>query len=209
MHRLSHLAILSVPFLFGCPSGTPRPEASAPSVHLRAPSPPGADVTLTSAAFRDPRPEGATERVLGEDKELRELFEEPPLDRRPLERDERIREGRRLYQESCAQCHQEAGTGVEGLFPPLAESDFLVEDKERAIRIVLNGLSGKVLVKGRLYDAFMPSLHQLDDDEIANVLTFALSSWGNDGDTVTADDVAEVRARVRGEWREPPPERAE
>ena len=71
------------------------------------------------------------------------------------------------------------------MFPPLAKSDFLVADRKRAIGIALNGLTGPVTVNGATYNSVMPPMSQLNDDEIANILTFALNSWGNNGGVVT------------------------
>jgi nitrite reductase (NO-forming) len=67
-------------------------------------------------------------------------------------------------------------------------------DARRATEIVLNGLTGPVTVNGSPYNSVMPPMSQLNDDEIANILTFALNNWGNEGGVVRAGDVAEVRA---------------
>ena len=212
MPRPALLVLIASASLFACSTEPPAETSltpARPSIHLARHQAPESgsegEVTFTSALSRPMLPSSATEQLLSE---LDESFEEPPLRGSELDVEERVRSGRVLYQQSCASCHQEAGQGVPDLFPPLQESDFLVEDEERAIRIVLNGLAGKVLVNGRIYDALMPSHHQLEDDEIASILTFVLRSWGNDGDGVTSEEVSEVRQRVRDEWREPPPERA-
>jgi nitrite reductase (NO-forming) len=67
-------------------------------------------------------------------------------------------------------------------------------DARRATEIVLNGLTGPVTVNSSAYDSVMPPMSQLNDDEIANILTFALNNWGNEGDAVSSDEVAEIRA---------------
>ena len=82
------------------------------------------------------------------------------------------------------------------MFPPLAKSDFLMADKERAIGIVLNGLTGPVTVNGAEFNSVMPPMSQLNDDEIANILTFVTNSWGNTSDPITAAQVAAVRAKT-------------
>jgi nitrite reductase (NO-forming) len=66
-------------------------------------------------------------------------------------------------------------------------------DKQRAIGIVLNGLHGKVTVNGNPFDSVMPPMSQLNDDELANILTFVRNSWGNSGETVSADEVKKLR----------------
>jgi nitrite reductase (NO-forming) len=101
--------------------------------------------------------------------------------------------GRALYQGTCSACHQTNGNGIASVFPPLAKSDYLMADKQRAISVVLNGLSGKVTVNGSEYNSVMPPMSQLNDDEIANILTFVRNSWGNEGEAVSADEVAKVR----------------
>jgi nitrite reductase (NO-forming) len=99
-----------------------------------------------------------------------------------------------LFKGTCSACHQDKGQGIDGVFPPLAQSDYLVADKTRAIRVVLNGLSGAVTVNGKAYNSVMPPMSQLNDDEVANILTFALNSWGNSAGAVTAAEVKAVRA---------------
>ena len=81
------------------------------------------------------------------------------------------------------------------MFPPLAKSDFLAADVKRAIGIPLRGLTGKITVNGTPYDSVMPPMSQLNDDEVANILTFVLNSWDNPGGRVSADDVKKSRAQ--------------
>ncbi|MDP2304712.1 MAG: copper-containing nitrite reductase [Pseudomonadota bacterium] len=111
-----------------------------------------------------------------------------------LSKEAQVQAGGALFAGTCSACHQSSGAGIEGVFPPLAGSDFLLADKERAIGIVINGLSGPVTVNGKDYTSVMPPMSQLNDDEVANILTFALNSWGNDGGRVTHAEVAKVRA---------------
>ena len=80
------------------------------------------------------------------------------------------------------------------MFPPLAKSDFLAADLKRAIGIALNGRTGPVTVNGRNYDSVMPPMSQLNDDEVANIVTYVLNSWGNPGGRIEAAEVAKVRA---------------
>lgn len=101
--------------------------------------------------------------------------------------------GKALYQGTCSVCHQQDGAGLPGVFPPLAKSDFLAADPKRAIGIVLNGLSGPVKVNGRDYASVMPPMSQLNDDEIANILTYVLNTWENPGGRVGKDEVTAVR----------------
>ena len=109
---------------------------------------------------------------------------------------QQISAGEALYNGTCSVCHQSNGAGLANVFPPLAASDYLNADKNRAIEVVLNGLSGKVMVNAVGYDSMMPPMSQLNDDEVANILSFALNSWGNKGGRVSAAEVAKVRAET-------------
>ena len=105
-----------------------------------------------------------------------------------------IAAGKALYAGTCSTCHQPEGKGIPAVFPPLAGSDFLNADKTRAVGIVLNGLSGKVTVNGADYNSVMPPMSQLRDDEIANILTYVLNSFGNGGGSVSTEQVKTTRA---------------
>ncbi|MBA3854379.1 MAG: nitrite reductase, copper-containing [Gemmatimonas sp.] len=108
-------------------------------------------------------------------------------------RAEQIAMGERVFAQNCAACHQPNGSGLAGAFPPLAASDFLNADPKRAIGVVLHGLSGPVTVNGVQYNSLMPAL-SLNDEDIANVLTYVYSQWGNNGTRVTPDQVKAARA---------------
>lgn len=117
------------------------------------------------------------------------------------EREARMEAGRESYQAYCQSCHQKDGSGLEGVFPPLAGSDYLMDDRGRAIEIVLGGLSGPIEVNGVTYDAVMPHLNYLENPEIASILSYVLNAWGNEGGEVTVDEVAAHRQLLadRGE----------
>jgi nitrite reductase (NO-forming) len=106
---------------------------------------------------------------------------------------ERIQRGQHVYASICAACHQPTGQGIETAFPPLAKSDFLNADKQRAINIVLKGLSGPVTVNGKSFNSVMPSLG-LSDEDVANALTYVYSSWHNAGHDVNATEVKAARS---------------
>ncbi len=111
-----------------------------------------------------------------------------------LQRDTQVAAGQALFNGTCSTCHQANGAGLEGIFPPLAASDFLTQPSAAAIGVVVNGLSGKVTVNGKDYTSVMPPMSQLNDDEVANILTFVYANWSNDGRVVTPAEVAAVRA---------------
>ena len=109
-------------------------------------------------------------------------------------------QGNEIYSAICLPCHQAGGTGVEGKYPPLAGSEWPVKDAGIPARIVLNGLEGPIQVKGKSFLNQMPALGpQLEDDEIAAVLTFVRSSWGNHAEKVSADLVGAVRKQTAGQ----------
>jgi nitrite reductase (NO-forming) len=115
--------------------------------------------------------------------------------------EQQIKAGEALFAGTCSVCHQPSGQGIEGVFPPLAGSDLLATTPKRAIGIALNGLSGTVTVNGKTYNSVMPPMSQLNDDEIANILTYVIHSWGNNGTTVFS--AAEIRDVRQGTTRPP------
>ena len=110
--------------------------------------------------------------------------------------------GKAGYESYCQSCHQPNGEGMAGAFPPLAGADYLLDDPENGIRAVLEGVTGEIVVNGVSYNSVMPHLAYLSDENIAAIVTYTLNSWGNDGGTVSADDVARLRAAVAGEGAE-------
>lgn len=107
--------------------------------------------------------------------------------------DAQIDAGKVLYQGTCSVCHGAQGEGMQGVFPPLADSDFLMADKDRSIEVVLNGLEGPIVVNGETFDSVMPPMSQLSDDEVANILTYVRNAFGNRGDAVTTAEVQHIR----------------
>lgn len=108
-------------------------------------------------------------------------------------KDERIARGKIVYNTVCFACHQPEGQGIPKAFPPLAKSDYLNADPKRAISTVLHGLQGKITVNGETYEGLMPQLG-LNDEQVANALTYVYSQWGNSGTEVLPEAVKEVRA---------------
>ncbi len=106
---------------------------------------------------------------------------------------DRVAQGKRIFDQNCAACHQLNGEGIPAAFPPLAKSDYLLKDKNRAIGVIMNGLQGKVEVNGKVFVGAMPSLG-LSDEHIANVLSYVLNTWGNKGGFVQPADVTKMRA---------------
>ena len=107
---------------------------------------------------------------------------------------ERIADGKSIYAKTCFACHQVTGEGLPNAFPPLAKSDYLNADVNRAIEIVLKGKTGEVVVNGKKYNSVMTA-QTLTDDEVANVLTYVYSTWGNSKKEVTPAMVKAVRSK--------------
>ncbi len=111
-----------------------------------------------------------------------------------LTKEAQVEKGKQIYMGLCFACHQPDGNGLPNVFPPLAKSDFMLADRDRAIRIVLKGLTGPVVVNGKKFDSAMPPQEAaLTDAQIADVLTYVYNSWGNTGDAFTTDQVKASR----------------
>lgn len=102
--------------------------------------------------------------------------------------------GQQVYGAYCSTCHQASGQGLPGAFPPLTGTDWVLGDEGRLIRLVLNGMRGPVEVNGEVYDNVMTAHNFLTDDQIAAVLTYVRTSFGNDAPPVAPETVQAVRA---------------
>ncbi len=114
------------------------------------------------------------------------LFQNPELE-------ESMQRGREIYTDFCVTCHLEKGEGVMGTFPPLAESDYLMKNREASIRGVKYGQQMEIVVNGSTYNSAMPD-PGLEDEEIADVMNYILNSWGNSSDEmVTVEEVEAIQ----------------
>ncbi|HEX6426029.1 MAG TPA: cytochrome c [Niastella sp.] len=104
-----------------------------------------------------------------------------------------IKRGQEVFNATCKNCHQENGQGLPGVYPPLAQSDFLAQDTKRAINIVMNGIDGEIFVNGKKYNLDMPAQKQLSDQQVTDVLNFVRNSWGNKGKAITVNQVTKMR----------------
>ena len=110
--------------------------------------------------------------------------------KKPLEQS--IADGKEIYNDFCVQCHLNNGEGVSGVFPPLAKSDYLLNNIEISIRGLKYGLSGPIVVNGEEYDGVMQN-QGLDNLEIADVMNFILNNWGNEyKEIITENQVANI-----------------
>jgi mono/diheme cytochrome c family protein len=117
----------------------------------------------------------------------------------------REKEGEKVYAAVCSSCHQPNGAGLAGAFPPLAGSDWVAGKPEILAATVLHGLSGPIQVNGISYNGAMPPWGAtLSDDDVANVLTYIRSTWGNSAAAVDPGLVASIRKDhpARAPWTE-------
>jgi len=107
-------------------------------------------------------------------------------------------EGKTLYTTYCSACHAPDGKGANnGAFPPLASSEWLKGSPDRATQIVLHGMTGPVEVLGKAYNLQMPPQGaMLNDKQLASILTYVRSSWGNKESAVTSAQIATARKKT-------------
>ncbi|MGV3663431.1 MAG: DUF7133 domain-containing protein, partial [Prosthecobacter sp.] len=113
--------------------------------------------------------------------------------------------GRTLYASICAGCHQPNGSGLDGIAPPLIDSEWVTGSPERLARIVLHGVRGYITVKKRRHQLDMPPLGALGDEPLAAILTYLRREWEHGAEPVTPDFLKAVRkkeARRTDSWTE-------
>lgn len=114
--------------------------------------------------------------------------------------------GKQTYAGLCTACHQPTGKGLEGLAPPLADSEWVNGDPERIVKVIMHGLRGPIKVKGVAYSYDMPAAGFLTDEQIAGVLTYIRREWDHEAAPVPVDLVQKIRAETKGRtdaWTEP------
>ena len=108
---------------------------------------------------------------------------------------EQLPDGKQVYATTCAACHQATGEGVAGVFPPLAGSEWVTGDEGKLALIILHGVTGPIEVAGETFNGMMPPWGgTMKDADIAAVITYVRSAWGNKAAPVTAAKVASLRA---------------
>jgi mono/diheme cytochrome c family protein len=146
----------------------------------------GLDYSDAPAAKKAVGPEGAQETVVAG----------------PVER------GKKIYSANCATCHQANGEGVAGQYPPVAGSEWVTGSTKRLGMILLKGLEGPMTVKGVQYGSavMQPWEKTLNDQKIADVMTYIRQEWGNTAGPVAPEGVAALRKEIAGRttsYREP------
>jgi len=100
--------------------------------------------------------------------------------------------GQLLYIQHCSNCHQVDGTGLKKLIPPLAGSDYLSNEESQVICGIKYGMEGPIRVNGVTYNFGMPPNQSLTNLEIAEILTYVTTEWGN-----SASDIVKVNQVVK------------
>lgn len=98
-------------------------------------------------------------------------------------------EGKILYENYCANCHQKDGAGLGKLIPPLFESDYMLEDIGRTARIIKYGQNGEIIVNGQAYNQAMPANPKLTNLEIAQIMSYLYNIWGSKQGVIDANAV--------------------
>ncbi|MFW6103809.1 MAG: c-type cytochrome [Bacteroidota bacterium] len=101
--------------------------------------------------------------------------------------------GEQVYNKHCLTCHQKDGSGVPSMYPPVTDNPRVKGDKERLIKIILEGQTGRIEVRGMSYNGVMPPFKNLSDEEVASVLTYMRQNFENDTTAITINEVKAVR----------------
>jgi mono/diheme cytochrome c family protein len=109
-------------------------------------------------------------------------------------------QGKKVYEAVCGICHGMDGKGKPGQAPPLAGSEWVMaKGVNRLIHIPLSGVAGSITVAGKDWNLNMAAMGAaLPDSDLAAVLTYLRSSWGNKAGEVSADDVKKIRDAMGG-----------
>lgn len=108
--------------------------------------------------------------------------------------------GKRVFTTNCAVCHQANGQGMPNVYPPLAGSEWVTDPahEKDMVRIVINGLQGPITVAGKQFNNVMAPMGHLNDQQIADVLSYIRSEWGNQAPEVSVETVTAVRGELAG-----------
>lgn len=113
--------------------------------------------------------------------------------------DNPYKQGKILYQNFCANCHMDDGTGLQGVIPPLAGADYLALSGARSACVIRYGLEGEIVVNGKTYNQAMAGIDVLTEFEIANVINYIHHAWGNDFGYVKMEDIRSALDSCRQE----------
>jgi cytochrome c551 len=114
-----------------------------------------------------------------------------------LKRKQYYIDGQVLYKTHCANCHQENGQGLAGLYPPIAGSDYLLKNKNLILCSMRNGLKDTIVVNGKTYHQPMPANTQLQALDVAEIATYIYNEWGNEKVITDVKSVQKVLEKCR------------
>ena len=176
---------------------TPNPKSKVRIRRLRLPKEPPALPKLLASS--DKRIKGLSERIqAGMSWPNKPGDTTPPLKPLTAAQQARYETGRTLFAQICAQCHQPSGLGMEGLAPPLVDSEWVLGPPQRLTRIVLNGVHGPIQIGKKTIDLEMPGLGSLDDEQISSTLTYIRREWGHEASPIDPQAVADTRKETAG-----------
>jgi len=104
---------------------------------------------------------------------------------------ERGAEGKLLYGRHCASCHLENGQGLRGIIPPLANADFLDQNRENLACLIRNGMNGPVVVNGITYNQPMPGNRALTETDITNIINYLHTEFRSPKEKVSFGEIRE------------------
>jgi mono/diheme cytochrome c family protein len=108
-----------------------------------------------------------------------------------------MKRGEIVFKSYCLACHQANAAGVPNLYPPLIKTKYVLGEKKALVTIVLNGLTGEIEVNGATFNGMMPPHNFLNDQQVADVLTYVRNSFGNKAVQVKPAEVKAVRTKLK------------
>jgi len=123
-----------------------------------------------------------------------QLLAKEIVNTQPTQKAAKEHPGKAVYAKYCLVCHQANGSGVPGMYPPLSNGSWVGKDPKELVGILTKGLSGKVEVNNEVYKSAMPAQAQLTNEEIANVLSYVRSDFGNNFGSVDVEVVKKIRS---------------
>ena len=131
----------------------------------------------------------------GDTRSTKKAIKVPP---RTAQQKKLMANGKKSFDMFCMPCHQTSGLGQAGLAPPMVNSPWILGSKERLIRIALDGVEGKINVKGEIWDKSMPSNRaNLSNEDYAGLLTYIRSNWGHTASPVETATVKRIREATK------------
>jgi len=106
---------------------------------------------------------------------------------------QRMKSGEKIYNRYCMACHQKDGSGIPKLYPPVSGTGMVLNNEEDLIKIIIEGMQGETIVLGKTYNNIMPRHDFLNNEQIADLLTYVRNSFGNTAEAIDKEKVSNVR----------------